>query len=403
MLREPKETIISHYKMSQRELKTSKKYNISKEDSISDLILRPPIRGAQNYLCSWLCLDTDVVSLLRSLDLKDVKDFVLEDQFNFLKNISDEKLLETAKQHLLECKFFGLVERMEESLFLLHYTFGWKPVRDLVKLNVDPSADLSKDLTDDAFKILKKRTNVDTQLYEFAQQIFDRRYIQMVEKLKEKYYDSSLKNMDPNDLVYELLKKYYNDHFEESRPKVQSINYTFNQQFDGDGWFSREMDPTSKKMFRWSGPGKTSSIDLPLSREKDLKIQFHIIDYMASYILKSLNLKVNNKKIDLKFSHEKPQTRLVLFEGIIPKTALIWDKKFTRLTFSVIKTIIPSKVNPNSTEERSLGFAMDWLKIFPTAEIVKPKTSVFNNNFQNLANRFSSFFMAKKDDIFIKS
>ena len=308
-----------------------------------------------------------MLSISKKLDPKDLDDFFLEDRLDFPKHVSDEKFLEIAKQHLLECRFFGLVERMKDSLFLLHYTFAWRPVHDVLKLNLIPVKNLDEKLTEDADRILEKRTMVDAKLYEFAQQIFDERYSQMIKDLKKKYNETSLTNNPPYDIVYELLEKHYNDHFEESRPKVQLINYTFNQALDGDGWHEREIEPTSKIIFRWSGPGKTSSIDLPLSREKDLKIQFHIIDYMAMNILESLQLKVNDNLIQLKFSHEKPRTKQILFEGIIPKTALKSNKKFTRLTFTINRTETPSKVNPNSTDERSLGFAMNWMKIYPAS------------------------------------
>lgn len=50
--------------------------------------------------------------------------------FSSSVNSSD---LETAKQHILQFPFFGLAERFEDSIFLLSYTFCWRPIRRIVK------------------------------------------------------------------------------------------------------------------------------------------------------------------------------------------------------------------------------------------------------------------------------
>ena len=110
MLRNPKDVIISNLRMLKRQPADAKKYHISSNDSISDLILRPTIRGLKNPLCLWLNCDLDVPSLTKDLDPKLLQGFFLADQPAFmLSGLSDEKIIQTAKQHILECLFYCLV------------------------------------------------------------------------------------------------------------------------------------------------------------------------------------------------------------------------------------------------------------------------------------------------------
>ncbi len=209
MLRQPEEVIISHLKMLMRQPAPRKKFNISNNDTVSELILRPVFKGLINPQAHWLVADLDVVSLTKGLDLKLLDRFLPEDQDEFmLSDISDKKLLEIAKERLSEFAFFGLVERFEDSLMLLYYTFGWRPSRYLKKLNTAPNNSL-EELSSEAKVELAKKTKLDTELYKFAQQLFDVRYSQMIKELKEKYYESSLDNLTISDMVYEMLKKRY--------------------------------------------------------------------------------------------------------------------------------------------------------------------------------------------------
>lgn len=213
VLREPEEVVISHLKMLRRQQTPRRRFNISENDTISELILRPVIKGLLNPQAHWLVADLDVISLTKGLDLKLLDKFLLEDQAEFmLSHISDKKLLEIAKERLSKFAFVGIVERFEESLFLLHYIMGWRPIRNIVQLNPTPTK-IEEELSKEAINLLKERTKVDKELYKFAEQIFENRFSQMVKELKEKHYESRFDNMAKSDVVYEMLKKHYIENF----------------------------------------------------------------------------------------------------------------------------------------------------------------------------------------------
>jgi hypothetical protein len=360
MLRNPSDVIISYLRMQKRQPDTAKKWNISGHDSISELILRQDIPGVENPLCHWLNFNGDIASLTKGFDKKLLSDFLLPAQPDFLQSdLSAEEILENAKQQLLKCTFFGLTERFEDSLILLHYTFSWKPYNSMIKLNIAP--DSLEELSSEAKKELEQKTKLDIELYKFAQSIFDTRFDQMVKHLREKYNEPYFNTMNTTNVIYEILEKDYEDHFLDSHVPSSSIMYTFDQKIDGSGWHQREISPT--KIFRWTGPETISTIDFALIDHKDLKIQFHVIDTMAPDILNSIQLKVNEISCILNFSkdafHEKGGT----FETIVSKSMQVNNNNFCRLTFQVNRTISPNSVNPDSTDIRKLGVAMDWIKI----------------------------------------
>jgi len=363
MLRKPDDVIVSHYKMIQRLPEHAKRYHISKEETLSDLLLRPVIHGQENTQCRCLVCDLDVLAKTKGWNKKALEEFIFEDQPEFnLPNISDEEILEIAKNRLLEFKFFGIVERYEESLFLLHYTFGWRPIRDTTKLNV--ATDNRTDISKEARKNLEERTKIDVKLYQFAQQLFESRYSQMIQDLREKYYEAKYENMTVNDVVYDMLEKHYDDHYHEWHTEVSSIDYNFGMTLDGAGWHHREIF-SDKTIFRWTGPDTKSVIDFPLKQNRDLRIQFRVPDSMSPDILNSLQLKVNDTPIEIKKSKRIIHKSKAPFEGTIPASTLKSKNNFTRLTFEINHTIAPKSIDPESKDDRKLGLAFDWIKIFP--------------------------------------
>jgi len=99
---------------------------------------------------------------------------------------------------------------MQESLFLLHYIFGWKPIRNNIFENKSPDSDEIK-FSPEAQEKIDLWTRRDKEIYEYGKQIFEKQYAQMVKELTDKYYEPRFDNMEPNDAVYEMLKKNYDD------------------------------------------------------------------------------------------------------------------------------------------------------------------------------------------------
>lgn len=362
ILRNPADLIISYLRMLKRQPDDAKRFHISENDSISNIILRQDITGVNNPICLWLNFDLDVPTLTNGLDPKLLKGFLPQEQPGFtLSELSDEEILDTAKQRLLDCVFFGLTERFEDSLNLLQYIFGWRPYRRLTKLNIAPEKKI-EELSDEAKVELIKKTKLDSKLYEFAQKLFDNRYSRMNQLLREKYYDKNSTKINQDEITCELLEKHYQDRFLQINSPSSSIYYTFDQKFNGRGWHQREKD-SPKNFFRWTGPETVSTIDFSLLTNEDFKIQFHISKVIAREILENVKLTINENPCKLNFSSDTSPKEGGRFETLVSKSILNHNKNFCRLTFELNHTIMPSSLNPKSTDNRKLGMALDWIKI----------------------------------------
>jgi len=206
MLRDPIEQVISNLEMLRRIPKLRSKFSISQETDFASIIESKTPRNLQTV---FIALDVDVLELTRSMNLTNFEKFVLGDLREYNQpNIFDQKMIEVAKKHLFEFAFVGLSERFDESLLLLCYTFDWIPIRGRIKINVAKKRLSQKDLSKKSIDFIKERTNLDTELYNYGKLLFEQRYLEMVNELKEKNYDRFSKLPDTK-IVYKMLKKHY--------------------------------------------------------------------------------------------------------------------------------------------------------------------------------------------------
>jgi len=225
VLRDPSNLIVSMYKMIQRQREEAERYSIPQDKTISELITNPNVMDMVDPQTHWLAVDLDVLDLSKDMDLSQLADYQPEEHSYFKHpDIPDDKLLEIAKKHLSEFAWVGIMEKFEESLFLLHYQFGWKPIRSVVKKNIAP-AKKQDELTDEAKKKIGEWTKMDKELYRYGVELFESQYSKMVEELKEKYYEQKYENMEPNEAVFEMLKKHHEDHCE--KESSESIKQKF--------------------------------------------------------------------------------------------------------------------------------------------------------------------------------
>ncbi|MGI0026214.1 MAG: sulfotransferase family 2 domain-containing protein [Nitrosopumilaceae archaeon] len=356
MLRDPIERTISQYEHSRRSkfarLKDSSIIDTSFSHLINDPTASPIFTNKQTR---HLALDLDVLSLTAHMD-KDSKDNFFYDSFMAFMSpdISDEKMLNIAKQHLSEFAFFGITERFEDSLSLMCYTFGWKPIPNIIKQNVAPSRSAKEELAKETLDAITECTRLDTELYQYACKIFDDRFSQMVQDLKERYTSDMSKQT-----VHELLEKNYQDR--NDMKKTDSFELGFDKKISGNGWYPREDYNNSGRIFRWTGPDNVSTLDFAISNKKDLKIEFRVIMCLDSKILESLQVRVNNNPIAIQVKSK--EDGMTTFEGVIPHTIL--QNKITELSFVVANTTSCHDVDKNNTDKRKLGLAIDHIKIHP--------------------------------------
>jgi len=211
MLRNPTDQVVSGLRMIRRQPRDAQKYSISENESLSDIVISGKIGSIQNPQTRWLLMDQDVIVRTRLMEKKELENYNPEEDQKMLPIHSETKYLQIAKRRIQEFAFVGLVEKMEKSLFLLHYTFGWKPIRNFIRKNAAPTIDKHEKLSEEALQKISDWTSLDIQLYNYAQELFESRYSQMVSSLEKKYHDEKYSKMDENEVIFDMLNKNYQE------------------------------------------------------------------------------------------------------------------------------------------------------------------------------------------------
>jgi hypothetical protein len=371
VLRDPIKRSISHFQHIEREPKDRRhKIVAANHMDLAAFAEHPETR------LSILNLQTRSIAFDLGLkELKKIRGFAAQGVIGTLQpERSDDELLAIAQQRLDEFPFVGIVERFQDSLFLLSYVFGWYPIRQVRQLNKAPDKKATPDLSPELLETLTDLNRLDIQLYDQAKQRFDDHYRQMVADLWQRYGDrpsDPVPDQVDEDTLFSWLQLHYESRMKQRKPKkLKTIDFPFSKAMTGTGWHLREGAGSGWHLpsglneggtpFRWTGPETTSIVDLPLAPGTDLTVKLCIINAAAPDILDSLTLTVNGYPVDLETVLK--QGTLAIICGTIPKKVLKGDRAFTRLVFEVNRTTQPSL---GSGDTRLVGLAFHRLQIFP--------------------------------------
>jgi Sulfotransferase family len=120
--------------------------------------------------------------------------------------------LNIAKKRLKEIAFRGLVERFQDSLFLLSYTFGWRPILNAIRLNTTPEKDKWRPADTETLSRIRDIVKLDMELYQFGQDIFEIRFNNMTQTLLRRYGKkghAALRWPLPADVMIQFLEQNY--------------------------------------------------------------------------------------------------------------------------------------------------------------------------------------------------
>lgn len=246
--------------------------------------------------------------------------------------------LDAAKEALDKFFFVGIQERFEECIASLALLLGRPAQATAYSLNIstnDPP-DLPAALEDE---ILTSNW-ADIELHEVATAIFERRFSSGVLKNEEKasaIFDWEIRN---------------------------EVRYTLDQAIYGKGWYFREgVDGRLPQIWRWSGPGTESVVSFHLDSTRNYKLSVRIINSLSAEILDSLQVFVNEERIEVQFRTDELWGRI--YEGIIPSAAFHSDAPNTNVIFKVSKTLQFNHVDPTSSDDRKCGIAVSEINILP--------------------------------------
>ncbi|MBF2075098.1 MAG: sulfotransferase family 2 domain-containing protein [Synechococcales cyanobacterium C42_A2020_086] len=357
VLREPVARVISHY----------------------DYILRMPGDPHYKYVKD-MTLEEFAQKLTAGKVGKNIQTYHLAKAARFrLDSLSPDEILELAKASLDQFAFVGLVERFQDSLFLLSYIFGWRPILNSRKENAATVKKAKEAIPESTLEVIRENTQLDQVLYEHAKAIFDERFNQMQRDLLSKYgAEVALDQVgDPNPVLsteqlVPLLDKHADQRYRELQiPPASTVVYDFCQPLRGSGWQRREYlelaEPAGQEplSYRWIGPNTEATLELPVATDQDLYLEFRLICTEATLpeIVNSLTLAVNGQPLPFYKLHSDKGVQVL--QARIPQAVLQSDRPFTRITFRVSRTIVLNSINPLNPDMRLVGLAFNVVQMFP--------------------------------------
>jgi len=276
----------------------------------------------------------------------------------------EQALLESAWENLQSMPCFGLTERFQDSLYMLSYLFGWRPISNSLRLNAAPEKFSVDSLPASTRDKLTGYNNLDIKLYEMARALFEERFANMTEELLARYGDSTHARL-PRPLSDEILVSLLDKHYQarllaRTGPRTESSSrFTFDQTVSGGfGWQRREVSPAHGP-FRWTGPGNESSIDLAPLTGGDIQLRVGVCDSMSQNFLEELKITVNEEALPCQ--RTSSDDGLTIFE-VEARGALISTRPFLRVGLITPKTRSPQSIDSGNPDSRQLGVAINWIE-----------------------------------------
>lgn len=350
VLREPIARVISHYDYIRR-MPGDPHYEAVKEMSLADFAQELPVgRLGKN-------VQTYYIAKLAQFDLN---------------HLPPDEVFDIAKQQLDRLAFVGILERFQDSLFLLSYIFGWKPIMNSRRENVAKEKKSKEEIPASTIDLIKQNSLLDIELYRYAKELFESRFTDMETTLLKKYAasgEAQSQATSSSSHLRSLLEQHAEQRFINLNTTSNHISYDFCEPLRGTGWHRREY-LNSQSSYRWIGPEPIATLDFPLSTTDDVVVEIKTIcnEAIPSDVAESLTLEVNGHPVDLVVLYSDRGSGIRWFRAMISKSVLENGKVFSQFTFRVNRVVSFTAVNPLNPDPRSVGLAINSLKIFPAHE-----------------------------------
>jgi len=285
----------------------------------------------------------------------------LPDQPGLSQGEVEQMLLESARDNLANMLGFGLQECFQDSLYLLSFLFGWRPLPDALRMNEAPHPLVHGNLPPGVLDRLEKYNELDLQLYDHASALFEQRFRMMTDTLLERYGNRQQVRLTrplPADVMDELLDKHYRSRLQSKNPAGYtgtSSTFTFDQAVSAAlGWHRREISP-GQGSFRWTGPGRQSSIDLFPLPGGDIQLQLVICNAVKPGLVDDIIISIHGEMLPCASSSTEGET---LLQCVIPRS-LVMHAPYLRIGILVPETISPHSLDSSNPDIRQLGVAVN--------------------------------------------
>ncbi len=262
--------------------------------------------------------------------------------------IDDDQRLLRAKEFLTSCRWFGLLERFDESIQLLSYVMCWPPMGASQKLNTHNSG---LTMSSEETELLEQVNQQDIAFYAFAGQIFEQKLTAMMQAL------ATLRDNEQQSIDDLLDINYQQQHVKSMSGQLpDALTYGFDQVLLGSQWHRREVMQPENEYFRWTGPGQSASIDFWL-QAVNYVITIRLINATSVELLDDLKLSLNGQSVKWQSS----DTGLVRILRLNCGQDQVQPNGLLRLGIHC-NNMISHQQAFGSNDERLVGVAVHWIK-----------------------------------------
>ena len=285
-----------------------------------------------------------------------------------------EKLDEAKKYLEQNVSFFGVMNRIQESMDLMSYVLGQIPSQTHHHKN--PTDPKFKDAyrTEEMLHFFEGASDLDIPLWSFATDLFNERFNRTMHYLWDKnnaYNNEVTPTSNFNDFDYGHIRedviKFMRIEIE-CNPNIvfkDTLDYTFDLPIHGEGWSEREwFNDLTHYTLRWINQPK-ASIYFPLNRKNILECYVHIPHKVTE--LKNIFVDgsiVENIDYISVHNHSKDTEPGELLKFRIPVSTNTLQK-LTKIEFEVTYVTSPNQLDNSNLDKQLKSISIDWIRISP--------------------------------------
>jgi hypothetical protein len=346
VLREPVERVLSLLRY-QNHLATGEPLYFS-HASITELASRFREEVVKGFNAMLNTSDSRIIESLSNYQVRVISGGIIEPSY-----VLTRKDLDAAKRNIVGYKFLGLTERMQDSLDLLAYTFGWAPITNVV-MNETPKNVQHDDISPDLIDRIIELNQLDIELYAFAKDVFEQRNEEMRTRLQSEF-GCELSFFDKLESRYALTYE---------KAKSASLLQSLGDNAVGFGWYAWESN--SGGGLRWTGPGPDSFLDLRVLKQHDLLISFRIAGYASEAIVASAIVSADGNRLPTQLV--TGTSGEIFIQAVAGLSLLNHKLPFLRVGIHLMTTMSAKDINPAARNNRRLGLAIHALGVRPVGE-----------------------------------
>ena len=341
MLRDPEALVISTFGHVRRETGT-RFHSAAKEMSLGEFLEHPEagvsLRNRQTAFLSFHPKDDPALDLKLFAPASAAR--VASELAENGTALSEEQRLTRALAALEQCEWFGLLDRFDDSMWLLGKILGSREIGPVAHArNERRDRETFRNQAKRCPAQVRKATATDRVLYETAKAEFEtrleaaKRHVSLPVNAKRDYA--------PNLGAGERFR------------------YEFASALEGNGWHVREVQLPEEDYFRWTGPEPHSTLWLPYSATSVSAIRMRVVNGVDEEVLRGMVWRVNGATVVPEDLDGAGTVRQYCANG--PFAARAGQK--LRLEIILPHTHKLSDCIAGSEDTRRAGIAVHWVEL----------------------------------------